>query len=86
MKPEKTDKKKPIEFSGPTFEAIVFAFDMAEPKANPPPPSTTTPAATAAKNKSKHRGGDSKQEELMEPLLSSSGNAVYDYAANDDTC
>jgi hypothetical protein len=68
----------------PTFDAIVFAFDMQEPK----PPTTSSSSASAsssaaaagAKGKRVSRNcGDSKEDELMEPLLS----PVYDVASTD---
>ena len=67
----------------PTFDAIVFAFDMQTAK-----PSTTTTASaltsapsglsatTRSKRVSVPRGSASKHDELSEPLLS----AVYDVA------
>ena len=67
----------------PTFDAIVFAFDMQEPK----PPAQAEPMhaytaisvrAPAPRDNTKPRSGvpASKQDELMEPLLS----PVYDIA------
>ena len=62
----------------PTFDAIIFAFDMQEPKlqkAEPMHPYTEVNAKQPQSN-AKPRSSALKQDELLEPLLS----PVYDTA------